>query len=301
MNLALLDTFAAVMKTGSATGAAALLRVSQPAVSRALRRLEDTSRLSLFERQGKRLVPTPEARLLHAEILAAQAGLDRVRQAAARLAEIGTGVLRVGSSAALGLHLVPRALRRLLATRPGITVSFEIASSAVVRDRVVAGSFDIGLCADEVDLANVAWEFLAAPPGVIVMPAAHKLATRTEIRARDLAGEPWIALAPEDRARRRLEAVLAKAGMRVEPVAETPFSATVCELAGLGVGIGLANSLAFAAGGYAARGLVARPFAPRIPFRSLLLQPAGPARSILVKDFVACLKAEIAAAGREEA
>lgn len=95
--------------------------------------------------------------------------------------------------------------------------------------------------------------------------------------------------------------MLAKAGMRVEPVAETPFSATVCELAGLGVGIGLANSLAFAAGGYAARGLVARPFAPRIPFRSLLLQPAGPARSILVKDFVACLKAEIAAAGREEA
>lgn len=108
MNLALLDTFAAVMTTGSATAAPALLRVSQPAVSRALRRLEDTTRLRLFERHGKRLIPTPEARLLHAEIIAAQTGLDRVRQAAARLAELGTGVLRVGSSAALGLHLMPR-------------------------------------------------------------------------------------------------------------------------------------------------------------------------------------------------
>jgi DNA-binding transcriptional LysR family regulator len=299
MNLALLDTFAAVMKTGSATGAAALLRVSQPAVSRALRRLEDTSRLRLFERQGKRLVPTPEARLLHAELLAAQAGLDRVRQAAARLAELGTGLLRVGSSAAFGLHLVPRVLQTLLSTRPGISVSFEIASSAVVRDRVAAGTFDVGLCADELDLANVAWEFLAAPPGVIVMPAAHPLAARPEIRARDLGGMPWIALAPEDRARRRLETVLGKAGVRVEVAAETPFSATVCEFAALGMGIGLANSLAFAAGGYATRGLVARPFVPHIPFRSLILLPAGPARSVLVKDFVSCLRAEIEASGRQ--
>ena len=108
---------------------------------------------------------------------------------------------------------------------------------------------------------------------------------------------PWIALAPEDRARRRLEAVLAKAGVRVEVVAETPFSATECEFAALGMGIGLANSSAFAAGGYATRGLVARPFASRIPFRSLILLPAGSARSVLVNEFVSCLRAEIDASG----
>ena len=79
------------------------------------------------------------------------------------------------------------------------------------------------------------------------------------MRARDVAGMPWIALAPEDRARRRLEAMLAKAGVGVEAVAETPFSATVYEFAVLGMGIGLANSLAFASGSYARRGLVARP------------------------------------------
>lgn len=293
MNLALLDTFAAVMRTGSATGAATLLRVSQPAVSRAIRRLEDTTRLTLFAREGRRLVPTPEAKLLHTEIIAAHAGLDRVRQAAARLAELGTGLLRVGSSAALGLHLVPCALQRLLALRPGISVSFEIASSAVVRDRVAAGTFDVGLCADEVDLANVTWEFLAAPAGVIVMPATHPLTGHPEIHARHLADARWIALAPEDRARRRLDALLAKAGVKMETVAETPYSATVCELAGLGVGIGLANSLAVTAGSYAERGVVARRFVPRIPFRSLLLLPPGPARSVLVGDFIACLKDEV--------
>lgn len=83
----------------------------------------------------------------------------------------------------------------------------------------------------------------------------------------------------------------------MEVVAETPISETVYEFAALGMGIGLANSLAFAAGGYATRGLVARPFAPRIPFWSLVLLPAVPARSVLVKDFVSCLRAEIDASG----
>ena len=83
----------------------------------------------------------------------------------------------------------------------------------------------------------------------------------------------------------------------MEVVAETPFSATVCEFAALGTGIRLANSLAFTAGGYATRGLVARPLAPRIPFRSLILLPAGSARSVLVKGFVSCVRAELEAFG----
>ncbi|MBY0337015.1 MAG: LysR family transcriptional regulator, partial [Acetobacteraceae bacterium] len=177
MNLALLETFAAVMKTGSATRAAAALGVSQPAVSRALRRLEDTTKLRLFERSGRAIAPTPEAAALYREVLAARAGLDRVRQAAARLREVGTGSVRVASSAALGLHLMPRAIRRFLARRPGVTVSLEVASSAAVRDGVAGGGFDLGVCADEVDRAGVVATSLLRSAGVIVAPPGHALAT----------------------------------------------------------------------------------------------------------------------------
>jgi hypothetical protein len=45
MNLTLIEAFSAVMKTGSTTAAAELMRVSQPAISRSLKRLEDTTKL----------------------------------------------------------------------------------------------------------------------------------------------------------------------------------------------------------------------------------------------------------------
>lgn len=295
MNLALLETFAAVMKTGSATRAAALLGVSQPAVSRALLRLEDTTRLRLFERSGKRISPTPEAEALYREVLAAQAGLDRVRQAAARLREVGTGLIRVGSSAALGLHLIPQAMRVFLERRPGVSVSLEVASSAAVRDGVAGGAFDLGVCADEVDRSNVAAEFLLRAPGVLVVPPGHPMAGTKAVGARDLDGVAMVALAPEDRARQRLDALLARAGAKPAMVAETPFSATVCELAIQGLGVGLANWVAFAAGSFAARGLLALPFRPAIEFRALLLLPPRPARSVLVDEFVAALRTQVAA------
>jgi DNA-binding transcriptional LysR family regulator len=53
MNLALIEAFSAVMKTGSTTRAAALLQISQPAVSRSVRRLGDMTKLKLFERSGQ--------------------------------------------------------------------------------------------------------------------------------------------------------------------------------------------------------------------------------------------------------
>jgi len=59
MYLALIEAFSAVMKTGSTTRAAALMQISQPAVSHSVRRLEDTTKLKLFERSGPRLIPTP--------------------------------------------------------------------------------------------------------------------------------------------------------------------------------------------------------------------------------------------------
>ncbi|MGF6812499.1 DNA-binding transcriptional LysR family regulator [Paraburkholderia sp. Clong3] len=50
------------MNAGSTSKAAALLGISQPAVSQAIRRLETMADFSLFERIRSRLVPTPGSR-----------------------------------------------------------------------------------------------------------------------------------------------------------------------------------------------------------------------------------------------
>lgn len=287
MDLSLIETFSAVMRTGSTVRAASLMGVSQPTVSRAIQRLEDTTRLRLFERSGPRLLPTPEAAELHREILLARAGLDRVRQAVARLREAGTGTLRVAASAAFGLHFLPPLIARFSELHPFTLMTYEVAGSSVVRNLVATGEFDLGFCADEVDTAGVVAEPFATYSGICVMPSGHPLAKRIAIGPEDLQGIPFIALAPEDTTRRLLQVALEAAQARPQIVIETSFSATVCQLALAGAGIGLANPLAYQSGGFEKLGLVARPFRPEIVFRSLMLTTAQRVKSALLSEFIA--------------
>jgi DNA-binding transcriptional LysR family regulator len=59
MNLRQLEVFHAIMSAGSVTGAARLLKISQPAVSAVLKHTEQQMKLKLFERVAGRLQPTP--------------------------------------------------------------------------------------------------------------------------------------------------------------------------------------------------------------------------------------------------
>lgn len=292
MNLTLIEAFSAVMKTGSTTAAAELMRVSQPAISRSLKRLEDTTKLKLFERSGPRLTPTPEAHLLYQEILDTFVGLDRIRQSVARIRAVGSGSVRIASSAALGLSFVPKVIKRFSEKRPGVSIRFEIGNSVTVRNLVASGAYDIGLCAEEIDHANLVVRSFIETPGICVMPVGHPLADRAVVTPDLLDGQKVVSLAPDDTAREQFDHALMAAGASTHIVVETQFAATVCQLASEGVGLGLTNSLTYLSDGFEARGLIARPFEPRIAFRSLMILPPHRARSKLLDELVVLLDAE---------
>jgi DNA-binding transcriptional LysR family regulator len=290
MNLALIEAFSAVMKTGSTTRAAALLQISQPAVSRSVRRLEDTTKLKLFERSGPRLIPTPEATLLYQEILATHVGLERLRQSVTRMREVGTGSLKIACSAAVGLTFLPAVIQDFLRTRDSVQITFDISGSSNVRNLVSSGLFDVGLCADEIDTTQLVVEPFIESPALCVMPPTYHLAKKSVIGPADLDGCAFIGLAPEDTARKALQKVLDEAGAKPRTVVETSFSSTICQLALEGVGVGIANSLSYHSGRFAELGLIAKPFAPTISFRSLMIFPPDRARSQVLEDFLRALK-----------
>lgn len=292
MNLTLIEAFSAVMKTGSTTAAAELMHVSQPAISRSLKRLEDTTKLKLFERSGPRLTPTPEAHLLYQEVLDTFVGMDRLKQAVARMRAVGTGSVRIASSAALGLSFVPKVLKRFAERRPEVSIRFEIGNSVAVRNLVASGSYDIGLCAEEIDRSNLVVKPFIETRGVCVARPDHPLAGEAVIRPRMLDGEPVISLAPDDTARLQFDAALAAVGSTPRVVVETQFAATICQMALEGMGIGLTNSLTYLSDRFEALGLLAKPFEPPIAFRSLMILPPHRARSRLVDELVALLEAE---------
>lgn len=122
-----------------------------------------------------------------------------------------------------------------------------------------------------------------AVAGVIAMAPRDPLAERDEIGPGNLAGRPMIGLAPEDRARHGFDAILEGAGVAPDYVVEPPSSTTTCALALSGDAVGLVNPLVLE--GFAARGLVVRPFAPKVTFRLFLPFRPDAQRSRLVRDF----------------
>jgi DNA-binding transcriptional LysR family regulator len=78
MNLKRLQGFHAVIESGSVTNAAQRLHMTQPALSRIIRDLEEELGLALFIRQHQRLVPTAEARVFFREAERALAAVDQI-------------------------------------------------------------------------------------------------------------------------------------------------------------------------------------------------------------------------------
>lgn len=281
------EAFHALIISGSTVRAAEIMGITQPAVSRLIAELEHSVRFPLFDRIRGRLVPTPEARLFFREVEESYRGMDRLRAAAAGIRDYGEGTLRIGGLAAGSVSLIPSAIRLFRESQPGIRITFHVKSSADIRNGIVDGQYDIGLAADEIDKAGVDTQAFTSSPGVVAIPLDHPLATQETIKPENLTGLPLLGLVPEDRARQRLDTLLAQHDVVPDYIVETPNSATICALAESGNAVGLINPMVIDSA--QPHRVAFRPFRPSVIFRSLLLFPVEKQKSKLVREFTKTL------------
>src|SRR5947209_4443773 len=97
LNLRQIETFRAVMICGSIIGAAKLLNVTQPGVSRTIGMLEAKLGYALFQRRGRRIVPTPEAEALFREVEKSYRSIETIAQIALDIGMQRAGALRVAT------------------------------------------------------------------------------------------------------------------------------------------------------------------------------------------------------------
>ncbi|NTA40300.1 LysR substrate-binding domain-containing protein [Agrobacterium salinitolerans] len=291
MNLRQVEIFRVVMTSGTTARAAEILHVSQPAVSKMIQELERSLGFDLFQRIKGRLHPTQEGQLFFREVEQAFLGLAHLRGAAARIRDYGSGELRIACLSALSTNVLPRALQSFMTRNPNVAITFQARMSSNVRDLVASGQFDLGIVADEIDSTGVEVEEFARFRVAVAMPQGHALEALDVIHPTDLAGHPFIALAPEDTTRREAEAAFESAGVTIRPVMETPYSTTICSMVAAGIGVGLVNPLT--AEPYVDHGLVLRPFEPALHFRTLLITPPNRLASQNLGQFISDLRAAI--------
>jgi DNA-binding transcriptional LysR family regulator len=243
LNFRQIDAFRSVMVSGSVVGAAKLLSVTQPGVSRTIATLEMRLGYALFDRRGRRLVPTPEAEALYREVEQLYGGLDRISQVAQDIRYHRAGALRVATLPALAQGLVPRAISRFLATRPEVRMFVQTLPSRQIAELVSTRQFDLGVV--EMPLSRPATVIEPLPPGRIValMPAAHPLANRGRISIKDLDGERMVMLAQGSFVRYQIDDAFSKVGAAPQVVLETPSSSIACALVAEGAGVALVARL----------------------------------------------------------
>jgi len=219
MRLRYIELFHAVLSTGSLTGAASLLNVSQPAASKALQQAENHLGFPLFSRVRGRLQPTPQALLMRHQIDKLMRDLYDLRRLALNITRPESHPLRVTCTPALAQVLVPDAIARLGEVYPETIVELFTQHSAVMCESLMLREADIGLTLQDINHHGLVQEPLCrgnikviAPPG---WWPARELDRPLPIKA--LAGQPMIGITVQDALGAMLQNHLAK----VEPAPQT--------------------------------------------------------------------------------
>ena len=287
LNFRQIETFRAVMLTRSMTQAAKDLNTTQPNVSRVIAQLESRIGLRLFERIAGKLIPTREGEVFFRDVELTFAGLRSLERSAATLRTRGTGHLRISAVPSPALVTVPEAIRLFAEKFPDVTVSLHVADSITVCQWTAAGYSDIGVASDIFSNPGIGHHVASKSLGVCIVPAKHPLATkRRPLTPKDLAGERFLSLSPNDAMRKVIDAVFAAAGDQRRLSYESHFAAAICHMVDLNLGVSIANP--DVADSFRSLNIAIKPFAPDIVFSTYLVYPSGNPLSLLAKTFCEC-------------
>jgi DNA-binding transcriptional LysR family regulator len=245
LDLLLLQTFLTVVRAGTMRAAAAALHVSQRAVTARMREFERRIGTPLFERAGRRMVPTAAGRLLlqHGKpVLAEEAAL---RERIDRLVHEEQGTLRLATIDAVSIYVLPEIYLEFRARHPGIDLRVRVADSRQVLQALRDREVDVGVLAlPPTDLqsdvhAEVEMVPIYRDRMVCVAAPGHPLAAKRRCTIVQVAASPLVLYDPGSITRAILDAEFAAHGLAPTGVMETASPEAMKRLAQVGVGIAI--------------------------------------------------------------
>jgi DNA-binding transcriptional LysR family regulator len=269
------------------TRAAAVLKISQPAVSRLVAALEESIGFPLFQRLSGRLRPTPEARYLFDEVELALAHLNHISRLTEDLQNQKRGHLRITCLPGFATSLLPRVLAQFLKARPGMSLTLEPRSPERIQEWISAQQFDVGISEKFEESPAIESEEVSIRT-VCIAPKGHRLEKKKLVKAKDLDGIPLVVTSRDHYLYRALQEAFNADGVEFKALVESRQFAPACIMVAEGYGVAVVSEID--AREYQSEGLVIRPFEPVIPFKINILYPAYKPRSIVTLEFVDLFK-----------
>lgn len=213
----------AIAQRGSAAEAAQHLDISQPAVHRAARQLEQTVGVTLYRRRVHSVSANPAGIELARRLSLALYEIGQAREDLANARGQLTGKVAVGVLPMLPPRLIARAIQRLLRIYPAAKVTIDEGSHARLLRELRFGTIDvmIGALREPRLTESITEHALFNDPYVVAVRKGHRLVGQKHISARDLAAFDWVV--PQRNVPRRvaIDAILAQLTAQPPLVVET--------------------------------------------------------------------------------
>ncbi|MCR4265399.1 LysR substrate-binding domain-containing protein [Nitratireductor sp. ZSWI3] len=293
MNVKQLEAFDAFMSHGSATRAAAALKISQPMVSRLLAQLEETAGFPLFVRKRNQLVPTHEAMLFHTTVSRSLTAFQELEREARAIANRQVGRIVVAAQPIYVDTFLLDVVARFKTTHPDVAVKIVDTGLEELLRMFNEGSCDIGV---GITLDASPYGASLIPLGACearcLMPKDHRLAAgKGPLRLEDLRREVFVDLAIGSPLRTRVDYIMQSIGAQRKIAAEARTLRAVHGLVRRGVGIAIVDPFTALLG--SGDGVVERPLFPAIRWDMAIFHHDDRPLSRIEMAFIDTMRAEI--------
>lgn len=195
MNWQQLEYFKTIAETENFTEAAKLLSVTQPALSKAISRLEEELDVPLFEKNGRSIRLTRYGSIF---LKRAETAIKEINEGIQELKDMvnpSTGTISISSLYTIGTNFIPAIISNFLNKCPNVKFEYCMESTINILNGLVNGTFDLGFY-DELQESEKYKEIESIPIKkeelVIIVPKNHHLAHKSEILLMDLKDENFV-------------------------------------------------------------------------------------------------------------
>jgi DNA-binding transcriptional LysR family regulator len=291
LTLRQVEVIRAVMVTGTIGGAAKLLNVSAPGISRLVKYTEKSLGFRFFQRQNGRYFPTPAAKSIFEQINEVYKKVDDLTGIISKIGRGALSELRIGSVPSISQVMVPRAIERIRRRYPDLRMDINILKIEEAIDYLMLDKGDCVAMSYRLDHSGLDFMPLASGELFCMVPTGHELVGRKQVSAAEIIRYPLIGIDPNDPYGRIMAEIFARNKLSYDITIRARFGTTVCALVKAGLGIAVIDQFTVAHGGYPGVELLRITEPTR--FDTYIAVKRGAPLSQHVEHFIECLRSEM--------
>jgi LysR family cyn operon transcriptional activator len=223
MDLRKLEIFVCVADQNSFSKAAAALHMAQPAVSIAVRKLEESFNCRLFDRRGRRISLTAQGSDAYQRARAILNEVNEFSDHMIRTDNLITGELSIACPSMLATYYLPSLLNRFLANYPGLTATVTQAGTRHIKQMLIEDEIEIGVITGDRYDDSFSTVTLVEEEMVLCVAEDHPWSRRKSISVRQLDGAPMVLYEPDYYIREAFDLLCKQSGTQPEIRLQTNF------------------------------------------------------------------------------